>query len=105
VTGKWRTRENGMPLDTRGTFYDGSDISNASELADALLQRPIPLVRNFTTNLMTYALGRRIDDRDQPAVRAIARGAERDDYRLSSFIVGIVRSDAFRLKQVVDAAP
>ena len=105
VTGKWRTRENGMPLDTRGTFYDGSDISNASELADALLQRPIPLVRNFTTHLMTYALGRRIDDRDQPAVRAIARGAERDDYRLSSFIVGIVRSDAFRLKQVVDAAP
>lgn len=104
VTGKWRTRENGMPLDTRGTFYDGSEISNAPQLADALLQRPIPLVRNFTTNLMTYALGRRLDVLDQPTVRAIARQAEQDDYRLSSFIVGVVRSDAFRMKQAVDVA-
>ena len=24
VTGKWRARENGMPLDTRGEFYDGT---------------------------------------------------------------------------------
>jgi hypothetical protein len=104
VTGKWRTRENGMPLDTRGTFYDGSEISNAPQLADALLQRPIPLVRNFTANLMTYALGRRLDVLDQPTVRAIARQAEQDDYRLSSFIVGVVRSDAFRMKQAVDVA-
>ena len=104
VTGKWRTRENGMPLDTRGTFYDGSEISNAPQLADALLRRPIPLVRNFTANLMTYALGRRLDVGDQPTVRAIARQAEQDAYRLSSFIVGVVLSDAFRMKQAVDVA-
>ena len=104
VTGKWRTRENGMPLDTRGTFYDGSEISNAPQLADALLRRPIPLVRNFTANLMTYALGRRLDVGDQPTVRTIAHQAEQDAYRLSSFIVGIVLSDAFRMKQAVDVA-
>ena len=104
VTGKWRTRENGMPLDTRGTFYDGSEISNALQLSEALLQRPIPLVRNFTANLMTYALGRRLDVRDQPTVRTIAGLAEQDSYRLSSFIVGVVLSDAFRMKQAVDMA-
>lgn len=104
VTGKWRTRENGMPLDTRGTFYDGSEISTAPQLADALLQRPIPLVRNFTEKLMTYALGRRVEVEDQPAVREIARRAERDDYRMSSFIVGVVRSDAFRMKQAAHEA-
>lgn len=93
-----------MPLDTRGTFYDGSEISNAPQLADALLRRPIPLVRNFTANLMTYALGRRLDVGDQPTVRAIARQAEQDAYRLSSFIVGVVLSDAFRMKQAVDVA-
>ena len=47
VTGKWRIRENGMPLDTRGTFYDGSEIANPDELQSVLLSRPIPLVRNF----------------------------------------------------------
>ena len=26
VTGQWRIRENGIPLDTRGRFYDGSDV-------------------------------------------------------------------------------
>jgi hypothetical protein len=101
VTGKWRTRENGIPLDTRGTFYDGSDISSPSDLADVLLTRPIPLVRHFTSNLMTYALGRRVEYQDQPAIRAIARHAETEDYRLSSFILGVVNSDAFRMKQAV----
>ena len=104
VTGKWRTRENRMLLDTRGTFYDGTEISTTQQLADALLKRPVPLVRNFTENLMTYALGRRVEVNDQPTVRSIAREAEKDDYRLSSFIVGVVLSDAFRMKQAADIA-
>jgi hypothetical protein len=105
VTGKWRIRENGMPLDTRGTFYDGTEIASATELVDVLLTRPIPLVRQFTGNLMTYALGRRLEVEDQPSVRAIARQAEAEDYRLSSFVLGVVRSDAFRLKQAVSTEP
>jgi hypothetical protein len=64
-----------------------------------LLKRPIPLVRNFTRNLMAYALGRSVDHRDQPAVRAIAASAADDGYRLSSFILGVVASDAFRMKE------
>ena len=50
---------------------------------------------------MTYALGRRLEVEDQPAVRAIAAQAEEEDYRMSSFILGVVRSDAFRMKQAV----
>lgn len=105
VTGKWRVRENGVPLDTRGTFYDGTEIESMSDLVDVLLRRPIPLVRHFTSNLMTYALGRRVEVEDQPAIRAIAKQAEADGYRLSSFVLGVVQSDAFRMKQVVATAP
>ncbi|HXV60810.1 MAG TPA: DUF1592 domain-containing protein [Vicinamibacteria bacterium] len=100
VTGKWRIRENGVPLDTRSTFYDGTPIETPADLVDALMRRPIPLVRHFTENLMAFALGRRVEYRDQPAVRAIAAEAERNDYRLSSFILGVVRSEAFLTKQV-----
>jgi mono/diheme cytochrome c family protein len=104
VTGKWRERENGMPLDTRGDFYDGTPVNNLSQLSAALLKRPEPLVRNFTENLMAYALGRRVETFDMPAVRAIAGAAATDGYVLSSFILGVVRSDAFQRKHVDPAA-
>ena len=99
VTGRWRLRENGNPIDTRGDFYDGTPVSDPVELIDALLKRPIPLVRNFTENLMAFALGRRVEHYDQPTVREISKNAEKDGYRLSSFIMGIIQSDAFQMKR------
>jgi hypothetical protein len=104
VTGKWRTRERGVPLDTRGTFYDGTDISSPSDLSRVLLKRPIPLIRHFTASLMAYALGRRLDYQDQPAVRAIVADAEKNNYRMSSFILGVLKSDAFQMKQAAVAS-
>jgi len=97
VTGRLRTRENGVPLDTRGTFYDGTDVSTPRELTDVLMKRPIPLVRNFTANLLAYATGRRVEYFDQPAIRAIARDAEANDYRMCWFILGVVKSDPFQM--------
>ncbi len=99
VTGKWRLRENGVPLDTRGTYFDGTEIETPAALSEVLLKRPIPLVRHFTSNLMAYALGRRLEYWDQPAVRRIVERAESNEYRMSSFILGVVASDAFRMKQ------
>jgi hypothetical protein len=64
------------------------------------VKRPIPLVRTFTENLMAYALGRRVEYYDQPTIRAIAKAAEANNYQMSSFIVGVVKSDAFRMKKV-----
>ena len=104
VTAKWRLRESGTALDTRGEFYDGTPVSTPAQLVDALLKRPIPLVRTFTENLLAYALGRRVEYFDQPTVRAIARTAEANDYRMSSFIMGVVNSDAFQMRQPASAA-
>jgi hypothetical protein len=110
VTAKWRVRENGMPLDTKGEFYDGTPIATPSELVAALTKRPEPLLRNFTENLMAFALGRRVEYYDQPTVRSIVRQAEANGYRISSFILGVVTSDAFQKKrsetlETDDAAP
>jgi hypothetical protein len=95
VTGKWREREFGMPLDTKGEYYDGTPVSTPADLRVALLKRPLPLVRTFTENLLAYALGRRVEYTDQPAVRAIAKAAEANDYKLSTFVLGVIKSDAF----------
>ena len=97
VTGRVRVRENGIPLDTHGTFYDGTDVSTPADLVAVLMKRPIPLVRNFTAHLLAYAVGRRAEHFDGPGVRAIAREAEANDYRMSSFILGVVNSDPFRM--------
>ena len=100
VTGKWRIRENGMPMDTRGEMYDGTPVEGPAELRHVLLKRPEPLIRTFAENLMAYALGRRVEYYDKPTVRAIAREAAANDYRMSSFIMGVVMSDAFRMQRV-----
>jgi hypothetical protein len=99
VTAKWRTRENGMPLDTKGDYYDGTPVTTPAELTRALMKRPEPLVRTFTENLLAYALGRRTEYFDQPAIRAIAKAAEANDYKMSSFILGVIKSDAFQMKR------
>ena len=97
VIGKWRIRENGVPLDTRGEMWDGTLVESPQELRAALLKLPIPLVRTFTENLMAYALGRRIEHTDMPTVRAIGRSAEEAGFSMSSFVLGVVRSPAFQL--------
>ena len=99
VTGKLRYRENGALLDTRGQLYDGTALVTTSDLTAALLKRPVPLMRNFTENLMAYALGRRVEDYDQSTVRTITRDAERAKYKFSSFVMGVVNSKAFHSKR------
>ncbi len=104
VTGRLRIREDGVPLDTSGTFYDGTDVSTPAELVEVLMKRPIPLVRNFTENLLAYAIGRRVEYFDQPQIRTIVREAEANEYRLSSFILGVVQSDPFQMSRSPAAA-
>ena len=99
VIGKWRIRENGMPLDTRGEMWDGTQVSSPQGLRQALLDLPIPLARTFTENLMAYALGRRVEHYDMPSIRTITEAARANDHRMSSFILGVINSPAFRMQR------
>ena len=103
VTGAWRIKDNGAPIDAAGELYDGTALSSPTDLRRALMKRPIPLVRTFTENLMTYALGRRLEYYDMPAVRQITRDAEAQGYTLSALILGIVNSPAFQTKGAASA--
>jgi hypothetical protein len=57
------------------------------------------MLRSFTESLMTYAVGRQVEYYDMPAVRSIVRDAARHDFRISSFIIGLVNSPAFRMSR------
>ncbi|MEI6740792.1 MAG: DUF1592 domain-containing protein [Gemmatimonadaceae bacterium] len=100
VTGRVRYRENGATLDTRGQMYDGRQVTSAADLIASLTSRPIPLMRNFTENLMAYAVGRRMEDYDQSTIRTIVRDAAKTNYKFSSLVMGVVNSKAFRTKRI-----
>jgi uncharacterized protein DUF1592/uncharacterized protein DUF1588/uncharacterized protein DUF1587/uncharacterized protein DUF1585/uncharacterized protein DUF1595 len=97
VTGAWRIKDNEVPVDVVGTLYDGMKMDGPAGLRDALLKHQDMVLRSFTENLLTYALGRRIEYSDMPAVRAIIRDAAKDNNRMSAFIMGVVNSAAFRM--------
>ena len=82
-----------------GELYDGTPVRSAADLLAALLNRPTPLIRTFTENLMAYGLGRRLEYFDMPAVRAIGQRAALEDNRLSAFILGVVNSPPFQMKR------
>jgi len=99
VTGAWRIKDNGVPVDPSGTLYDGTSINGPIGLRQALLKRKDVIVVSFTESLLTYAVGRRIEYFDMPAIRAIARDAARNDYKMSSFIMGVINSAAFQMSR------
>ncbi len=104
VIGQWRVRENGVaPLDTRGQLYDGTPVASLADLNAALLRLKVPILRNYTKNLLAYATGRRAEYYDMPTVRRIIADAEANDYRMTSLILGVVTSDAFRMQRATEA--
>ena len=49
--------------------------------------------------LLTFAIGRGVEDYDGPAVRKIVREASADNYRLSSLILGVTSSVPFQMRR------
>ena len=96
VIGGWRTvDESGRPVDARGTTVSGATVEGLAGLRRLLLDQPDQFPRTVTEKLLSYALGRRLEYSDQPAVRKIVRDAAAENYRWSSIVLGIVRSPVF----------
>ena len=99
AVGAWRTMDAGQPIDAGAVLPDGTEFSGIGGLRSILLDREDEFTRAFTERLMTYALGRGVTATDMPSVRAIARDAAADDYRIQTIIRGIVTSNAFTLRK------
>ena len=103
VIGGWRVAdERGNRIDAVGTTPAGETIRGFVGLRDYLKSEQF--VANLTEKLAAYALGRRLEYYDRPAVRRIVRDAEANEYRWSSIVAGIVRSPAFLMRKVAETA-
>ena len=97
--GKWRTHDGEAEIDASASLPDGSAFVGPAGVRAHLLGRRKRFVSAFTEKLLTYALGRGLEDYDPPAVRRIGQRAEREDYRWSSLVNGIVESVPFQMRR------
>jgi hypothetical protein len=96
--GRRRTVESGTPIDASGALPDGRKFADVDGLEAALLRRPELFVGTFAEKLQTYALGRGVEYYDAPSIRAIVRDARSQNFRISSIILGVVKSQPFQMR-------
>jgi hypothetical protein len=99
VIGRWRMQDEGGNIDASGKLVNGQTFSGPQGLKQVLLSRQDEFVSATVARLLTYALGRELDARDQPTIRLIMRNTEAGGYRFEDLIVSIVNSAPFRMRQ------
>ncbi len=99
AVGAWRTVDAGQSIDNTATLPGGETISGFTGLQRVLYDRRDEFAQAFTERLMTYALARGLGPNDMPAVRAIARKAAQEDYRVQTIVKGVVTSPAFTMRR------
>jgi hypothetical protein len=96
--GKWRMLDGTSPIDASGQLVDGTKLDGAESLRRALVARSGVFAEVAAEKMLTYAVGRALRSQDMPSVRAITRGAAKDNYRFSSLVLGVVRTPQFQMR-------
>ena len=99
--GRWRLRsESAVPIDASAVLPDGTKFDGPAGLKSALLARSDRFLATVVEKLLTYAIGRKLEYYDVPAIRKIVRQASANDYRFtSSLILGVVQSAPFQMRR------
>jgi hypothetical protein len=100
--GEYRTKDASGPIDASGQLADGTKINGIVELRQALLKHPDYFVGTITEKLLTYALGRPLEYYDMPVVRGIVASSAQSDYRFSSLVMAIVKSEPFEKRRALE---
>jgi hypothetical protein len=95
--GQWRTMDGRDPVDAKGELVDGTKMDGVKGLREALLRYSPAFVRVVADKLLIYALGRGTEYYDMPLMRSIVHDAEKNNYRFSSFVLGVVKSEPFQM--------
>ena len=93
--GAWRTEDKGQAVDSSGVLPDGSSFSGPAELRQILTSRKDEFARCLAEKMLTYALGRGLEDYDEPVLNDILEAIAEKDYRFSELVYQIARSLPF----------
>jgi hypothetical protein len=73
-------------------------------LRETLVRYSDQFERVVTEKMLTYALGRGVEYEDMPTVRSIVHESAPTKYKLSSLVLGIVKSPAFQMNTKPEVA-
>jgi hypothetical protein len=94
--GRWRSDQNGQPIDTLGVLPGGEKFNGPAELKKLLLGKRRPeFLRNLSRRMLGYALGREVNRVDQCVVEGCVKALERGEFRVSRLLETIVVSYPF----------
>ena len=93
--GRWRDREGSLPIDASGALPNGKTFKGPVELKAMLVANKEAFARTLSQRLLTFALGRSLQDCDDDTIDRLVKALDRDQYRFSSLITGIVTSFPF----------
>jgi hypothetical protein len=96
--GRYRDKDNGLPIDSSGQLTSGETFQNARELKKLVLERKDQFVRHFTVKMLGYALGRGLVDSDYCIVDQLVADVKEHDYKIQRLMLGILRSPAMQLR-------
>ncbi len=96
LIGRWRSLDNGLPINTESEMVDGTYVDGPATLRAALLDRPEAFMSSVSERLLTYALGRELQDYDGPMVRRIVQHAASEGFTFSALVQAVVMSDSFQ---------
>jgi hypothetical protein len=95
AVGAWRDKDGSFPIDASGTLPSGVSFRGPEQLKAVLKSRSSEFARCLTAKLLTYALGRGLEDYDRCAVDKIVKRLVATNYRFSALVQGIVESEPF----------
>ncbi len=97
--GRWRTVVADAPVDNSGELPSGQKFTGPGELKALLAQRKDEFTRNVAERMMSYALGRGIEQGDWLAIRQISKAVASSGYKSQELVLGIVRSPQFNFRR------
>jgi hypothetical protein len=98
VVGAYRARDNGIEVDASTVLPNGVPVNGVAGLREALLARPDQFVQTMVQKLLMYGTGRELEPADMPQVRQIVRDVKPGGYHFFDLVMGVVKSDAFRMQ-------
>lgn len=93
--GRWRGAAVDA-LDASGTLPDGTAFSGPNQLKRLLMARRDQFLRSVGEQMLSYALGRPLEDCDDEALADIEAALDGDEPRLSSLVVAVATSFPFQ---------
>ena len=100
--GEWRDQDGAFPIDAGGTLPGGRKFDGPMALEATLRARPDAFARCLTEKLMTYALGRGIEEGDKATVQKIVTRLAARGYKFSTLVLEIVTSPQFEMRGADD---